>query len=192
MSTYIPLCKNPSSPEERKKLIGEKVSSEESIANSEIEQIRSRVLDFLMFQKGYCKIDLQENVFFKIELPDASFDVSADIIININNKNFMTLKCVPNSPESWERQSIAFCRTVNPYQIPYAVVTDGKDVRLLDIFKRKVESGGLQIIPSKPEAEAVLNKIEFIPIPAGKLEKEKRILFAFEAINCSPSNAQSK
>ncbi|MBF0329349.1 MAG: hypothetical protein HQL10_09335 [Nitrospirae bacterium] len=185
MSTYIPLGKNPASPEERKRLIGEKVSSEDALANEEIVRIKSRMIDFLMFQKGYCKIDLQENIFFKIELPDASFEVSADIIIVLNSRRLLSVKCVLNSPASWERYSIAFCRVADAYQIPYAVVTDGEYAKLLDTVKGRPISEGLESIPSKAEALELLNNKEFVPFPSQKVEKEQRILFAFDTIKYS-------
>ncbi|TAN41094.1 MAG: hypothetical protein EPN22_16495 [Nitrospirae bacterium] len=185
MSTYIPLGKNPASPEERKKLIGEKVCRDESLENDELARVQSRTLDFLMFQKGYCKIDLQEKVLFKIELPDASFDALADIVITLNGRRFILVKCAVNSPASWERYSVAFCRVADVYQIPYAVVTDGEDAKLLDAVRGRPISEGLESIPSKDEAIELFGKTEFMPFPAQKAEREKRILFAFDTIKYS-------
>lgn len=191
MSVYIPLGKIPASAEERKKILKDKISKEEALLNTELNFIQKRVVDFLTSHKGYLPDDIKINVSFKIDLPDISFIATADIIIQISGKNFCLIKCVMNSMESWERHSVAFCRAANDYCIPFAIITDGDNSKMLNSFNGSVISEGLESIPSRKEAEEIIKNMDFIPYPLERLEKEKRILYAFDAIRCTNATGNS-
>lgn len=185
MSTYIPLGKIPTSPEERKELLAMRVEMEEYLSHIELTQVQRRVIDFLTSRKGYTLDDIEANIDFKVDLPDASFNARADIILKIDGKIFCVIKCVMSSLESWERHSIAFSRVVESYQIPYAIVTDSESARILDVIGGKLIAEGLDAIPSKNDALKVVQQTAFSPYPIERSEKEKRILYAFDAIKCS-------
>lgn len=185
MSTYIPLGKIPTSPEERKELLAMRVDMEEYLSHIELTQVQRRVIDFLTSQKGYATVDIEVNRDFRVDLSNASFNVRADIILKIGGKIFCVIKCVMSSLESWERHSIAFCRVVESYQIPFAVVTDSESARILDVIEGRLISEGLDSIPSKTDAMKVIKEKSFFPYPIERAEKEKRILHAFDAIQCS-------
>lgn len=192
MSEYIMLGKIPTSPEERKELIGKRVAMEDHLSNQGLSHVQAQVIDFLISKKGYSNNDIETNVEFKVEMSGnpacAAFDVKADIILKLNGKRFFLIKCVVNSPESWERHSVAFCRVVESCQIPYAAVTDAEIARVLDVINGKLLSIGLDTIPSKEEALHMFENTVFTPYSPEKSEKEKRILYAFDAITCAPTS----
>jgi hypothetical protein len=190
MSIYISLGKIPKSAEERKELLEKKIAMEESFLNNELNYIQKKIINFLISEKGYLKDDIETNVCFKINLPDVSFDVIADIILKIGNKRFCFIKCAMNSLESWERHSIAFCRVADQYWIPFAIVTDGENLRILDSTDGRLVAEGLDSILSKKDAEEIVKKMSFDFYPSDKSEKEKRILYAFDAIRCKISDQQ--
>jgi hypothetical protein len=185
VSTYIPLGKIPTSPEERKDLLASRVAMEDHLSNLELTQVQRRVIEFLMAQKGYANDDIETNIDFRVDLPDASFNAKTDIVLKIDGKRFCIIKCVMSSLESWERHSIAFGRVVESYQIPYAIVTDSESARILDVVGGKLISDGLDAIPSKDYARKIIQQTVFSPYPQERAEKEKRILYAFDAIKCS-------
>ena len=76
-------------------------------------------------------------------------------------------------------------RVLEPYQIPFAVVTDAVDAIALDTLTGKVISEGMDSIPSRNELCELLQKIEFKKLAPDRAEKEKRILLAFDAIKCT-------
>ena len=195
MSEYIMLGKIPKSPEERKALIGKRVEQEEHFSDLGMTQVQGRLIEFLMSEKGYSEKDLELNKAYTVRISDGAaehtFDVKADIIVRLNNTSLFIVKCVMSSMESWERHSAAFCRVVEPNQVPYAVVTDGEDARVIDAVSGKLLSLGLDSIPSKDEALILLNKTVFCPFPKERCEMEKRILHAFDAITCSPASGKT-
>ncbi|BCB96181.1 hypothetical protein JZK55_11030 [Dissulfurispira thermophila] len=158
---------------------------DEYLSHIGLTQVQRRVVDFLISHKGYSNEDIEVNREFKIDLLDASFNARADIALKIEGKIFCIIKCVMNSLESWERHSIAFGRVVESYQIPYAIITDSENARVLDVVEGKLISEGLDSIPSRTDARKFINEKAFSPYSKEKAEREKRILYAFDAIGCS-------
>lgn len=185
MPTFINLGKIPSSPLERQELLAKKVEREDYYSLLGITYIQKMIIDFLISKKGYTKNDLDINREFTVELSDASFIAKADIAVKIEDKIFIIIKCVMNSLESWERYSLSFCRVVEPYQIPYAVITDGESTRMLNVLTGEILSDGLDLIPSREDVKDMIKQNIFTPYNKEKCEKEKRILYAFDAIKCS-------
>ncbi len=187
MSIYIPLGKIPSSPEERKELLAEKVKMEEYFSGLELTHVQKKVVEFLISAKGYAGDDIETNRDFKVDLPDVSFNARADIVIKAGGKIFCIIKCVMSSLESWERHSIAFCRVVESYQIPCSIVTDSEHAMILDVINGKLIAEGLDSIPSREEAQRMAKETVFSPYPPDKAGRERRILHAFDAITCPTS-----
>lgn len=188
MSYYIPLGKIPRSPEERKELLEKKIELQEATEEARLSFVQKKVVDFLIHQKGYLKEDIEVNVKFKINLPETTFNVFADAILKINERRFCVIKCALNSMESWERHTVAFCRVIDFYRIPFAIVTDGENAKILDSFSGKLISEGLDSILSREELQRLTKEVDFLPYPSEKIEKEKRILYAFDAIRCPTSS----
>lgn len=184
MTEYIYLGKVPGSPEERNKLLGEKIAMDERFAQLGLTFVQKRVIEFLISGKGYREDDIEVNKEFKVDLRELSFNVKADVALKIEGVIFLIIKCVINSMESWERHALAFCRVVESGQIPYAVITDGESARIIDVLKGGVASNGLDSIPSRQDALNIIKETEPCPYPEDRCEKEKRILYAFEAIKC--------
>ncbi|HEX8949173.1 MAG TPA: type I restriction enzyme HsdR N-terminal domain-containing protein [Dissulfurispiraceae bacterium] len=158
---------------------------EDRLAGLEMTQVQRRVVEFLVSQRGYAYEELEADREFVVDLPEKSFKVKADIALKVGGVRLFIVKCVMNSMESWERHSIAFCRVADSCQIPYAVVTDSENARLIDAAKGKVISEGLEAIPSRQEAGEMAKGFVPSPYPAERCEKEKRILHAFDAIKCA-------
>lgn len=185
MSTYIDLGKTPESPEERVSLIARKVNMEDRLSGLQLTQVQARTVQYLISEKGYNESDLEINRDFAVQMPECSFSVRADIVVKVGEKRFIVIKCVMGSMESWERHSVAFGRVADEYQIPYAIISTGDEARLLCTADGSLVREGLDAIPSKKEAERMCGETAVSVCPPDKAGKEKRILFAFEAVKCS-------
>lgn len=158
---------------------------DEYISGLQLTQVQRKIVEFLISDKGYRENDLEVNRDFSIQMPECPFNVRADIIIKIHGKRFFIVKCVMGSMESWERHSVAFGRVADNYQIPYAVITTGDDARLLCTVDGSLVAEGLKAIPSRQDAERMCGETMPNVFPSDRAEKEKRILYAFEAIKCN-------
>lgn len=150
----------------------------------QIEAVRTEMLKFLLEHKGYDLEDIERDKEFKVSVPGCEDTVSTDFIISLGGKRFVAVKCAAASVDSRERHIISFARVVDEYQIPFAFVTDGENTRLIDTLKGKVISEDIHSMPSRGEALSRMKDMKFVPYPSDKLEKEKRILLAFETVRC--------
>lgn len=181
----IPLNKKPESQEERKKLIGDIVKQQEELFVQSIGYIQRLMIQYLL-ECGYAPDEIELNKGYEIIISDKEkFVTNVDILIRIEGKVLYAIKCTPASIESWERFMLSFCRVVEPYQIPFAMVTDGEQAILIDVLTGSVKHS--MKIPKREELIKMLDSLKFIPYPEEKLPKEKRILYAFDAIKCCPT-----
>lgn len=169
---------------DRQKIIEEKIRKKEMEAERTLDAIKEITME-LLFDKGYSKEDIEKDSAFDIELDGEKTTVSIDYIITINGRRLMVIKCSPGALDSRQRHIVSFARVVDSYQIPLAVATDGLKALIFDALTGRLIKEGLEFIPSKVEAEKLTTTLKFIPFPSEKLEREKRVLLAFEAIRCT-------
>lgn len=170
---------------DRKKLIEEKLNKKEAELMKSLAIIRQTVNDFLINERFYLHSDIEHDKNFEIVIGDERILISVDCIIRLNGRRLMAIKCSPGSLESRERHLISFARVVDSYRIPFAVLTDGSYARILDTLSGKLISEGLTSIPDRVQAIEIINSMEFMPYPEERLDKEKRILLAFDVIKCT-------
>lgn len=175
---------------DRKKLIEEQIKKTEETAIMGLSLIRQVVREFLVSGKGYTDEDIETDRSFEVVLDNKSEFASVDYIITINGRRFIAIKCSPGALESRERHLVSFSRVAERYRIPFAMVTDGARARLLDTATGKPVSEGLESIPDKKRAKEMIESMKFAPCPAERVEKEKRILLAFDAISCTEESGQ--
>jgi hypothetical protein len=187
VSTFIPLGRAPKSPEERQLLVSEQVAREERIANMGLGHVSKAVVDYLLSEKGYRAEDLEAEREFRIDLGDAFFSVTADIVIKVDDRMFLLVKSAMTSPDSWERYMVAMCRVACNEVIPFCLVTDGEHASLIDVRSGDPLSNGFEHIPSRQEALRIVGDMVSASFAVEKAEKEKRILFAFTGLSCTPA-----
>jgi len=153
------------------------------------ERIRQGIERLLIEEKGYSKKDIEVDREFEIvigeEINRSKINRSkVDLIVSVEEKIFMIIKCARGSLVSREREVLSCARIFDTYIIPFAVVTNGEDAEVLDTISGEVIGNGLEAIPSKNQALEALGRIEFKRLPEKRIEKEKRIFLAFDAFKC--------
>ncbi|MEW6410745.1 MAG: type I restriction enzyme HsdR N-terminal domain-containing protein [Nitrospirota bacterium] len=156
----------------------------QELTDTDDERIRQGIERFLVEEKGYSKEDVEVDKEFEISIDGEVNRSKVDIIVCVEEKRFMIIRCARGSLVSREREVISCARTFDVYQIPFAIVTNGEDAEVLDTVTGEVISCGLGAIPSKREALEAIKRIEFKRLPKERIEKEKRIFLAFDAIKC--------
>lgn len=154
------------------------------LIDTDDERIRQAIERFLIEKKGYSKKDIEVDREFNIALGDELNKSKVDLVISIEGNIFMVIKCARGSLVSRQREVLSCARILDVYQIPSAVVTNGKDAEVLDTLSGEVIGFGIDAIPSKAQALETIAQIEFKKLPEKRIEKEKRIFLAFDAIKC--------
>ncbi len=173
--------------EEKDKKIREKIEEEEQLEQIRLEGVKEWVWDILLNLKHFHPEEIKIDPQFNLEMSDCKAVATIDYVVNLNSISFMAIKCSSSAMESWERYLKALARVVLDYQIPYAMVTDGETVRVFDIVSGSVVSNSVQGLFNRQEALERIKGFKKIPFPPEKLEREKRIVYAFEGIKCPVS-----
>jgi hypothetical protein len=159
------------------------------LIDTDDERIRQNIERFLIEEKGYSKKDIEVNREFEIALDGKINRSKVDLIVSVEEKIFMVIKCARGSLVSREREVLSCARVFDIYIIPFSVVTNGGDAEVLDTISGEIIGCGLEAVFSKKQALEALKQIEFKKLPEKKIEKEKRIFLAFNAIKC-PSKCE--
>lgn len=162
-----------------------------SILDQEIEEGEEmaaearKIIEYLLLEKkGYQPADIQKRVMFPVDLGREHAFSSVDFLVTVGGKKAMIIKCAAGSLASRERQAIAAARVISSPPVPIAVVADPAGAEVLDVMTGKVIGEGFGAIPIKEEMRRMLSDTEAKPLTPDRLEKEKRILLAFDAIKC--------
>jgi hypothetical protein len=151
------------------------------------DNIRQKMLRFLLDEKGYRKEDIRVDREIRYRIDGSEVVSLVDISIVLHNRTLMVWKCASGSVVSRERQIIASARLLEDYLVPFAVVTNGRDLELLDTSTEKVTREGLDAIPRREELAGMAEGFSPRPTNKKKLANEQRVLFTYDAIAC-PSN----
>jgi hypothetical protein len=160
------------------------------LPNIGAEENRQAVARFLVEDKGYLKSDIAIDVDIAMTIAGEAYQSQIDLAVSLDQGSvyFMVFKCAAASLGSREREIVAAARLLEPnYQIPYAVVSDGKAAIVLDTVSGKKIGEGMTAIPSKEQALGTFKSIALIPLPEERLDRERLI---FRTYDCQTVNVQ--
>jgi hypothetical protein len=146
---------------------------------------RKTVEYLLTEKKGYSRDEVRKNVVFEVVLGKETVCSSVDFLVTIEGKKAMAVKCSSGSLSSRERQAVAAARLLDSAPVPVAVVADPVNAEVLDTATGKVLGEGFGAIPVREQLIALLSEKTQMSFTPERIEKEKRILLAFDSIRCS-------
>jgi hypothetical protein len=149
------------------------------------DNIRQKLVKALVEEKGYRQEDIALDREIRFGMEDRQVCSLVDISIGFDDKTFLVFKCAAGSIVSRERQIIATARLLEDYVIPFAAVTNGVDLELLDAVSEKVIGSGLLSVPTRQELEDTSKNIALKPANRKKLVYEQRILYTYDAMSCT-------
>jgi len=145
----------------------------------------SKMIEYLLLEKkGYLPGDVRKNVSFEVKLGQEMTYSSVDFLVSIDNRKAMVIKCASGSLTSRERQAVAAARVIDSPPVPLAVVADPVNAEVLDVATGKVMGEGFGAIPIREQIADMLAGMDIKTLSPERIEKEKRILLAFDAIKC--------
>lgn len=158
----------------------------EELIDTDDERLRQQLSRLMIEEKGYSRGDLTPRLYIETLFARCYVRSTIELTVRLQEKDIMIIRYGPGSLVSRERAAIAAARVLNPeYQIPLAVVTNGRDAELLDTSTGKILGYGLHSIPEKSAAESQMKQFVFQPPRQNKAhERELRILNAFDVERC--------
>ena len=90
------------------------------IPNVGAEEVRQRVEKFLVEEKGYAKKDIAVDADIHIEIDGQPYDSQLDLVVSVDGKEFMVVKCAAGSLESRQREVVSAARILAISPLPHA------------------------------------------------------------------------
>ncbi len=153
------------------------------------EENRQTVERFLIEQKGFAKQDIEVDAPLELLIAGEVYRSKIDLIVRVNGRRLMAIKCAAGSLGSREREILAAARLTDTYQIPFSMVSDGKTAIVLDTVSGQTIGEGLDAVFSKQDASEKLKTLEFLPFPEKRLDREKIIFRSYDSMNVNVSSA---
>jgi hypothetical protein len=163
-----------------RQLLAQEIEDGENLA----AEARKMVEYLLLEKKGYRPEDVLKGAAFEVKLGEETVWSSVDFIVSVDGRKAMIIKCAAGSLDSRQRQAVAAARVIASPPVLVAVVADPENAVVLDVVTGKVIGEGFGAIPVKEQLLRILSETEPAPLPPERIEKEKRILLAFDAIKC--------
>ena len=158
----------------------------EELTDTDDERNRQQLARMMVEEKGYAKEDLEPRRFIETFFSAQFIRSTIELTVSLEEKRFMIIRYGPGSLVTRERSAIAAARVLEEqYQIPLAVVTNGRDAELLDTATGQVLATGMEAIPDYRQARELLPTLVFRERMEGKKrERELRILNTFDVEIC--------
>lgn len=160
------------------------VIARELAEGAEVIEVVRRGAEHLLRAKGYGADEIHRNVSFEVQLGAETATSSMDFVIALEGASTMAIKCAAGSPGSRERQVLAAARIMEDRPIPIAVVMDPETAIVLTVDNGVVLAEGFPAIPNRAELANLAAGRTMPTLDARQRERERRILLAFDAIQC--------
>ena len=155
----------------------------QKVPNVGAEANRQAIERYLVEEKGFRKQDIQVNAPIRMQIRDQAYRSYVDLVISMDGRKLMVIKCAPGSLGSRERETIAAARLLDVNQIPLALVSDGKSAILLDVANGRKVGEGMAAIPSRRELSNNFKEVTLEPITGERREREKLIFRSYDSMN---------
>ena len=155
------------------------------IPNIGAEENRQAVAQYLVNQRGYSKDDIEADVKIEMTVAAEQYRSRVDLVVRVKGGKLRiaAIKCAAGSLGSREREILAAARLLEGYQIPFAVVSDGKTAIVLDTVSGQKIGEGMDAIPSKEAGISMLDSYQPVSLPAECLEREKLLFRTYDSAN---------
>jgi hypothetical protein len=147
------------------------------------ESHRQKVERFLVTDRGYGKSDIAVDADIVVLFPEEVYRSQLDLVVFVDGRSFMVIKCVAGALESWQREVLSAARIYPSGPILYAAVADGETAVVYDSRTGKKLGEGLAAIPDIRTARTVVSVAAPIDIPEKRLEKERIIFRSYDSMN---------
>lgn len=158
----------------------------EELVDTDDERTRQDLARMMVEEKGYTKTDVAPRLAIETLFATQFVRSTITLTVSLDGRKVMVIRYAPGSLVSRERSAIAAARVLEEgYQIPLAVVTNGRDAELLDTGTGEVLATGMEAILSCALMRDRLPSLVFREgLEGKKRERELRILNAFDVEIC--------
>jgi hypothetical protein len=153
------------------------------VPNIGAEANRQAVERLLVETKGYAGKDIEVDAAIALDMEEAQYRSTLDLVVKVKGWRYMVVKCAPGSLASREREVVAAARLLDEYQIPLAVASDGRSAIVWDVVSGDKLGDGLDAIPTRDEAERSLDPDRLLPLGEPRRMRQQLIFRSYDSMN---------
>lgn len=154
-----------------------------SIPNVGAEINRQQVERYLVEEKGYRREEILVDAPIQVEIDGDVYRSTVDLVVQIDDRPLMVVKCAAGSLGSREREAVSAARLFGVSPMPLAVVSDGATATVLEATKGKPKGKGLEAIPNREQAVDLSRSAPLPPIAPERLIREKLVFRSYDSMN---------
>jgi len=158
----------------------------EILADTADERFRQEIARLLVEEKGYGRAEIAARRKLSVNAGPNSAVIPVDFVVSLQGRICMVVRFGPGSVVTRQRSTLAAARLIAGQRIPVVVVTNGQTADILDGATGKRIGEGLAAVPHRSELAQMAERHRFEPISTERLEKEARIVYAFEVDDACP------
>lgn len=143
------------------------------------EANRQAVERRLVEEKGYAKSDIEVDVPITVNVPEGSYSSRLDLVVRVDGRRRMVVKCAAGSLGSRERETVAAARLLESEPLPLALVSDGESVTVLDAGTGKVLGSGWERVPGP---NGLRDRTSLPPLSADRRQRESLIFRSYDGM----------
>lgn len=155
----------------------------QSVPNVGAEANRQQVERYLVEEKGYRREEVLVDAPIDVDIDGEVYQSTVDLVIQINDRPLMAVKCAAGSLGSREREIVSAARLLSASPLPLAIVSDGSNATVLDTVTGKKRGGGMASIPSRIEAVDLAQADPLPPVAHDRLTREKLVFRSYDSMN---------
>lgn len=155
----------------------------EPVTNLGAEANRQQVERYLVDVKGYRREDVIVDAPIDVVIDGDVYRSAVDLIIQVENRPLMAVKCAAGALGSREREIVSAARLYGTPPLPLAVVSDGTAATVLDAATGRKTGDGLAAIPSRDEAVILSRADPLPPLAPDRLARERLVFRSYDSMN---------
>lgn len=150
------------------------------------ERHRQQIGRYLVQTKGYAKSNITSRHELNFEVDGRCARLLITYTVALDQRIGMIVQYGPGSIVTRHRPTLAISRLVANYQVPLVVVTNGEQADILDGDSGRRIGIGFEAIPNRNQLAEICSRRIWSTITEVRVEKESRILMAFEVDGSCP------
>ena len=153
------------------------------VPNIGSEENRQEIERYLVEKKGFDRQDIEVDADISLTIDGVPYRSQIDLVASAGGKRVMAIKSAAGSLDSWKREIVSAARLLDRYQLPVSVVSDGKTAIVVDTVSGDEIGWDMTAIPSKEDAQTLINATPLQSMPHERLRKEMLIFRSYDMMN---------
>ena len=148
------------------------------------EANRQAVERLLVDEKGYGRQEIEVDAAIAVTIDGEAYRSRVDLVVGIDGKQLMAIKCAAGSLDSRQREIVAAARLLAPERtLALAVASDGRSALVWDGVSGRQIGSGLAAIPDRAALAARFASCDIPPLDEKRLARERVVFRSYDSMN---------